>query len=105
MVNSEFTPNTSEIETALAVLAPTRLVWHQEQAGVIPNSCPNTAAPSVCGGHSHDDNDVWDSCTYWQVNQSQVGDRDLFVQKYICEGLLLGTHYISSASPVYRAGQ
>lgn len=25
---------------ALELLAPTRLVWHDEQAGMIPNSCP-----------------------------------------------------------------
>ena len=37
--NSEFTPNSTDIEAALALLAPTRTVWHQEQAGIIPNSC------------------------------------------------------------------
>lgn len=39
MRNSEFTSNSSDIEAALKVLAPTRTVWHQEQAGIVPNAC------------------------------------------------------------------
>ena len=68
-VNSEFTPNTSHVETALAVLAPTRLMWHQEQTGVIRNSCSSAAAPSGDAGHGHDDDVVWDVST-WQVKPS-----------------------------------
>lgn len=71
LVNSEFTPNASDIETALAVLAPTRLLWHQEQAGVIPNSCPNDAATPPGGGGQGDDASVWDSST-WQVNYVHI---------------------------------
>lgn len=39
-VNTEFTPNTDDVEAAMTVLAPKKLVWHQEQAGIVPNWCP-----------------------------------------------------------------
>ena len=76
--NSEFTPNASDIKTALAILAPTRLAWHQEQAGIVPNSCPIAATPSEGDGHGRDQND-WDLST-WQVNQR----RDLTAQHVVC---------------------
>lgn len=31
-------------------LSPTQLVWHQEQAGIIPNSCRPTATTPTTGG-------------------------------------------------------
>ena len=31
-----------DVEASIQTLAPTRLVWHQEQAGIIPSSCPDT---------------------------------------------------------------
>lgn len=40
--NSGYTPNMEHVEASVRFLAPTRLVWHQEQAGIIPNSCPET---------------------------------------------------------------
>lgn len=45
--NSSYTPNMDEVEASMEVLAPTRLVWHQEQAGIIPNSCPDTLYSNI----------------------------------------------------------
>ncbi|CAM9268601.1 unnamed protein product [Ectocarpus fasciculatus] len=38
------------IEAAMEFLSPTQLVWHQEQAGIIPNSCRPTAVTQTTGG-------------------------------------------------------
>ena len=75
----------------MQVLAPTRLVWHQEQAETYPTSCPetlsggNTSAkePSVIlesGGSSEDD---WKRTIrnehgpdlYWQLYMSRAAYR------------------------------
>lgn len=48
-VGSDFTPNVSNVDKAFSILAPTRLVWHRDQAGIIPNSCDeddNNVAPA-----------------------------------------------------------
>lgn len=37
---SEFTPSLEDIERAFGVLEPTEVVWHQDQTGRIPNTCP-----------------------------------------------------------------
>lgn len=72
--NSEFTPNASAIETALALLAPTRLIWHHEQAGVIPNSCPTATGafdkklPAISG----DDDDYGAASWTWKVNPTRT---------------------------------
>lgn len=58
-----------EVEASIQTLAPTRLVWHQEQAGIIPSLCrpeilleeggygsaKNIAAQEERGGNSEDD--------------------------------------------------
>ncbi|CAM9453584.1 unnamed protein product [Ectocarpus sp. 12 AP-2014] len=38
------------IEATMEFLSPTQLVWHQEQAGIIPNSCRPTATTPPTGG-------------------------------------------------------
>ncbi|CAM9671496.1 unnamed protein product [Ectocarpus sp. 6 AP-2014] len=48
--NSDFTPNSSDIETAMAILAPARLVWHQEQAGIIPSCRAQATSSAESGG-------------------------------------------------------
>lgn len=42
--NPEFAQDMADIETSIEFLSPTRtqLVWHQDQAGIIPNSCPGS---------------------------------------------------------------
>lgn len=91
LVNSEFTPNTSDIDTALAVLAPTRLIWHQEQAGIIPNSCTNNAAAPPGGGDHRDEHGVWESST-WQVNQPEVRNITPVCKSTEKSGLALFAH-------------
>lgn len=39
-VATDFNPDTAEAMESLELLEPTRLVWHHEQAGMIPSSCP-----------------------------------------------------------------
>lgn len=61
-VNKEFSPDVQDIEAAMAILAPTRLVWHHEQAGIIPNSCPDTEMSKEKGfnvGGSEDGGENW----------------------------------------------
>ena len=87
--NSEFTPIASDIDTALAMLAPTRLVWHQEQAGVIPTSCPTAISTSPSSSVWDGDaggNAVWSSST-WQVHAT----RTLLIEAiFFCLDFFLG---------------
>ena len=43
--NPDFVHELADIEASFEFLSPTptRVVWHQDQAGLIPNSCPGSA--------------------------------------------------------------
>lgn len=45
MSQQEFAREYADIDAAFKFLSPTpiRIVWHQDQAGLIPNSCPGSA--------------------------------------------------------------
>ena len=82
-----------EVEASIQILAPTRLVWHQEQAGIIPNSCrPETllaetkqsakssALQEESGGTSDDgwmrkNRDEDRTNLYWQLYMSRAAYR------------------------------
>lgn len=73
----DFKPSSPDIEIALAVLAPTRLVWHHEQAGIIPDSCPATAtAPSNDGHHVSYLRGV--GLSTWQVRYKMLKTQDAY---------------------------
>ncbi|CAM9356811.1 unnamed protein product [Ectocarpus sp. 13 AM-2016] len=74
--NPEFTPNSSDVEVALAVLEPTRLLWHQDQAGIIPNGCSRVNNRTDASRHSA--RHLW----YWEQRYSPEASRSLYWQLY-----------------------
>ena len=78
--SAEFTADTADVEAALAVLAPTRLLWHQDQAGIIPNSCSDkshTAKGSIKRVQSRFGNRTAEAGAnlYWQLYKSLAAYR------------------------------
>ncbi|CAM9145497.1 unnamed protein product, partial [Pylaiella littoralis] len=58
-----FAQDMADIETSIEFLSPTptQFVWHQDQAGIIPNSCPGFPRPYRDGSvPSHDGSDASD---------------------------------------------
>lgn len=81
-MNSKYTPGINDVKAALDILAPTRLVWHQEQAGIIPNSCPeDTYGNSTKPNHADDASGggVW--IDWWQKHRKEFTD-NLYWQLY-----------------------
>lgn len=86
-----------DVEASLQTLAPTRLVWHQEQAGIIPNSChpepsrgdkpakttKNSAIHEEIGGSNSEDDSDWmrkirdedRANLYWRLYMSRAAYR------------------------------
>lgn len=74
---------------SLELLAPTRLVWHHEQAGLIPNSCPEDTYGNASGmstnAHIHRDGawgqwfqlhrEGYSHRFYWQLYKSLAAYR------------------------------
>lgn len=52
--NPDFAKDVADIEVAIRSLSPTstQLAWHQDQAGIIPNSCRESAKYSGDGTQS-----------------------------------------------------
>lgn len=40
----EFNPDAQDVEVAFNVVKPQEVIWHQEQAGIIPNGCQEETA-------------------------------------------------------------
>lgn len=78
VVNSEFTPKVRDVEEALAVLTPREVMWHQEQAGIIPNPCHDDPP-----GHSASLHDANDGPTQdWWRDFSTEASPNLYWQLY-----------------------